>query len=166
MFNLSGLANTHKNTIISISLLPECTSDEIFEIIKAKQELLPADAKAEELFVGIFHKMIGVALLKESNISPSDIAQHIDKTSIRRLSETINDWKFKVIPSNDFKKAQVAVGGVSGKEIDSKTMESILHKGLYFLGEIIDIYGDCGGLNLHFAFMSASAAAKRICETC
>ena len=166
VFNLSGLANTRKNTKISVSLLPQYSSEDVYNIIKSKQEMLPIGAKAEELFIGIFHKMIGVALLKECGISPSAEVKDLDKQCLIHLCEIINDWRFTVIPSDDFKKAQVAAGGIYGKEIDSKTMESRLHNGLYLLGEIIDIYGDCGGLNLHFAFMSASAAAKRICEIC
>lgn len=166
IFNLSGLANTRKNTEVSISLLPDSTPEEITEILIKKKNILPLNSAAEELFTGIFHKMIGIALLKECNISPAASVENISIDEIKKLSCVINDWRFRVIPSDDFSKAQVTAGGIFGKEIDMNTMESQLVKGLYFTGEIIDIYGDCGGLNLHFAFMSASAAAKRICELC
>ncbi len=166
IFNLSGLANIKEDTSISISLLPQLSEDEIADILKKKRELLPADSSNEELFCGLFHKMIGIALLKECSLSPSDRAKDITDDSIKSLAHTINNWTFKAIPSDDFSKAQVASGGIYGKEIDWGSMESRLVKGLFFIGEIIDIYGDCGGLNLHFAFMSAAQAAKRICEIC
>jgi predicted Rossmann fold flavoprotein len=68
---------------------------------------------------------------------------------------------YKLSPAGDFgyKKAEVTKGGIKTDEIDSKTMESKLQKGLYFLGECLDVTGELGGYNIHFAF----ATAKRIC---
>ena len=48
--------------------------------------------------------------------------------------------------------AQVTAGGINTKDINEITLESKLVKGLYFVGEIMDIYGECGGYNLQFAF--------------
>ena len=56
--------------------------------------------------------------------------------------------------------AYVTSGGVSTKEIDPKTMESRLVKGLYFAGEVIDVDAYTGGYNLQIAFSCAYAAAK------
>ncbi|MCQ2400009.1 MAG: NAD(P)/FAD-dependent oxidoreductase, partial [Clostridia bacterium] len=44
-------------------------------------------------------------------------------------------------------------------DVDPVTLESKLKRGLYFAGEILDVDGDCGGYNLHWAFASASAVA-------
>jgi predicted flavoprotein YhiN len=57
-----------------------------------------------------------------------------------------------------FKSAMITRGGVSLKEIDPKTMQSRLIKGLYFCGEIIDIDGPCGGYNLQWSFSSGYLA--------
>ena len=54
------------------------------------------------------------------------------------------------------------MGGVYGKEIDNKTFESKLIKNLYICGEAIDICGDCGGYNLHFAFTSGIIAGANL----
>ena len=56
----------------------------------------------------------------------------------------------------------VTCGGVSLKEIDSKTMESKIHKGLYFCGEVIDVDGFCGGFNLQNAWSTAYVVASSI----
>jgi predicted flavoprotein YhiN len=50
--------------------------------------------------------------------------------------------------SDGFKIAMITRGGVSLKEINPKTMESKIVKGLYFCGEVVDIDGPCGGYNL------------------
>ena len=68
---------------------------------------------------------------------------------------------YRLAPAGDFgyKKAEVTKGGIRVDEIDSKNMQSKLQKGLYFLGECLDITGELGGYNLHFAY----AGAKKLC---
>lgn len=61
-----------------------------------------------------------------------------------------------------YKTAEVTAGGVSTKEIDSSTLESKLEKGLYFSGEVVDIDGDCGGYNLHWAWASGYNAGRNM----
>ena len=57
-----------------------------------------------------------------------------------------------------FEEAIITSGGVDVKEINPKTMESKLVKGLYFCGEILDVAGDCGGYNLQWAWSSGIVA--------
>ncbi len=162
VFNLSRIANTFKDTRIKVSLLPQLNDEELFSKLKHKALLMCDYENAEELLVGYFHKMVGIALLKESGISPADSIRNISDDKIEALAKAINNWNFTVVPHGDFSKAQVAAGGVSGREIDMHTMESLLHKNLYIIGEATDCDGDCGGMNLQFAFSSAYAAAKDI----
>ena len=61
-----------------------------------------------------------------------------------------------------FEQAQCALGGVNGCEIDEKTMQSKIVKNLYVCGEAIDICGECGGYNLHFAFASGLTAGENL----
>ncbi|MFY9493998.1 MAG: NAD(P)/FAD-dependent oxidoreductase, partial [Limnochordia bacterium] len=58
--------------------------------------------------------------------------------------------------------AIVTAGGVDLKEVDPKTMESKLHKGLYFIGEVLDVNGVTGGFNLQAAFSTAYCAAHAV----
>jgi len=51
-----------------------------------------------------------------------------------------------------FKKAEVTAGGVALDEVDSRTMQSKLVKGLYFAGEILDLDGPIGGFNFQAAW--------------
>jgi predicted flavoprotein YhiN len=69
---------------------------------------------------------------------------------------------FNVIENSSFEQAQVALGGVKGNEIDENTMKSKLVENLYICGEAIDICGDCGGYNLHFAFTSGIIAGANL----
>jgi predicted flavoprotein YhiN len=84
----------------------------------------------------------------------------INTKSINTLAYTMKNLKIKIVDTKGFKKAEVMAGGVDTSQIDPKTMESRLVKGLYFCGEVLDIDGDCGGFNLHWAWASGSLAGK------
>ncbi len=56
------------------------------------------------------------------------------------------------------RRAEVTGGGVATDHVSSKTMESTRHPGLYFIGEVLDVTGQLGGFNLHWAWASAQAA--------
>ena len=58
--------------------------------------------------------------------------------------------------------AMVTRGGVSLKDIKKDTMESVHIPGLYCIGEVLDIDGDCGGYNLQAAFSTGALAADSI----
>ena len=72
--------------------------------------------------------------------------------------------EFPVIPDavEGFSKAEATSGGVSTPEIHPKTMESLLLKGLFFSGEVMDITGKLGGYNIHWAFASGYVAGQNI----
>jgi len=72
---------------------------------------------------------------------------------INRLSYILKNFRIEIIDTKGFKSAEVVSGGVALNEID-ENMESKKIKNLYFLGEMIDIDGDRGGYNLHFAWSS------------
>jgi len=83
-------------------------------------------------------------------------------TDIAGISDRIQKFKIPggTLKHRDFNSAEVTIGGVSTEFISSKTMESKLCPGLYFAGEVLDITGDLGGFNLHFAFASGITAGE------
>ena len=72
----------------------------------------------------------------------------------------LSNFKIRVVNTADFGKAQVCCGGVSLAQIEPESMESRLHKGLYFAGELVDVDGMCGGYNLQWAWTSGYIAGK------
>ncbi|MBG0764513.1 MAG: NAD(P)/FAD-dependent oxidoreductase, partial [Tissierellales bacterium] len=58
--------------------------------------------------------------------------------------------------------AQVTAGGIDTRDINPNTMESKLIKGLYITGEIMDVDGDCGGYNLHWAWSTGYTAGRSL----
>ncbi|WP_027365612.1 BaiN/RdsA family NAD(P)/FAD-dependent oxidoreductase [Desulfotruncus alcoholivorax] len=112
-------------------------------------------------FVGFINKRLVPVLLKEAGLR--DINKKAGQVTAGERNAILNilqDWRFEVTGTNSWVQAQVTAGGVDVKDIDNKTMESRLVKGLYFAGEILDIDGDCGGYNLQWAWSSGFVAGE------
>ncbi|CAA6822648.1 MAG: NAD(FAD)-utilizing dehydrogenases, partial [uncultured Sulfurovum sp.] len=98
--------------------------------------------------------------LKLQNETVGSIFLNLDKLEL--IVNKIKHFEFKVNGSKGYKGAEVAAGGVETKEVDAKSMESKKQKGLYFVGEVLDVDGDRGGFNLHLAWISAFRAGENV----
>lgn len=161
VFNISGVINECDNAKIIVQLLPDCSFEEIKNMLYDRKQLINKD-NVQEIFTGLFHKNIGVVLLKESKVSTNISADKLTDKDIKSLAATINKWVFDVAKSGDFSNAQVTRGGICGSQINEYTMESKLCKDIYICGEAIDVDGDCGGYNLQFAFSSGMCAGENL----
>ncbi|MBO6209615.1 MAG: NAD(P)/FAD-dependent oxidoreductase, partial [Schwartzia sp.] len=74
------------------------------------------------------------------------------------IVETLKHLPLTIIRTRPIDEAIVTAGGVSVRELNPKTMESKLLKGLYFVGEVADVDGFTGGYNLQAAFSMGAAA--------
>ena len=81
---------------------------------------------------------------------------------LARLESELHAWTVRPDGSEGFAKAEVTVGGVDTDELNSQTMESRRVKGLYFIGEVVDVTGWLGGYNFQWAWASAVAAARSV----
>src|SRR5690606_28257084 len=86
----------------------------------------------------------------------------LPKEKLQNLAKQLTASSFRVEGKSPFKEEFVTAGGVALKEIDFKTMESKLHPGLYFAGEIIDVDAIAGGFNCQNAWTGAFLAAQHI----
>ena len=78
------------------------------------------------------------------------------------ITELLKDIRLTVTRPRPIEEAIVTSGGVSVNEINPKTMESKLVKGLYFAGEVIDVDGYTGGFNLQTAFSTGHLAGENV----
>ncbi len=161
IFNLSSYIKDCKEPKIKVSILNDISFKELFDILKNRKNIFKNDS-AENLLMGFLNNKIAVYLLKTCGISNVKNCKDISDNELKQLTDKILNWNFICKKTTDFKKAQVMAGGVFGKEINENTMESKIVKGLYICGELIDINGDCGGYNLHFAFSSGIIAGENL----
>lgn len=83
---------------------------------------------------------------------------------LRELAASLNAWTLKPSGTEGYKKAEVTRGGVAVKELNNQTMESRLQKGLYFIGEVMDVTGWLGGYNFQWAWASGVAAGMAVSD--
>jgi hypothetical protein len=95
-------------------------------------------------------------------IDGSSYLSNVSRTQRNGIIQTFCEYPFVVQRTGDYNIAMATKGGVSLKEVSSKTMESKLIKNLFFAGEVLDIDGDTGGYNIQAAFSTAYLAAKNI----
>ena len=77
---------------------------------------------------------------------------------LESIAGKIHRWSLKPERTAGYAQAEVTVGGIDTKELSSKTFEAKKVPGLYFIGEVLDVTGQLGGFNLHWAWASGSAA--------
>ena len=101
-------------------------------------------------------------ILKISKIDRYDKWDNISLDKKRMLGYNLVKLRLKIVGTNSFDSAQVCSGGVRLSEIDPYTMESLKVDGLYMVGELLDVDGECGGFNLGFAWLSGYLAGRGI----
>jgi predicted Rossmann fold flavoprotein len=109
-------------------------------------------------------KLIPVCL-EACSIDPGRLGNQVTAEERKRLLAWLKDFRFRVTGTRPVSEAIVTAGGVNLGEIDPRTLESRLVRGLYFCGEVLDIQADTGGYNLQAAFSTgrlAGEAASRI----
>lgn len=102
-------------------------------------------------------KAIIPLVIKKANISENKKVSIITSIERERLVDTVKNLEFTFLSLRGVNEAVITSGGVSVKEINPKTMESKIIKGLYFIGEVLDVDAFTGGFNLQIAFSTANS---------
>lgn len=86
--------------------------------------------------------------------------QHFSQAELQQLAAALTRWRVKPSGTEGYRTAEVTLGGVDTDELSSTTMESKRQKGLYFIGEVVDVTGWLGGYNFQWAWASGHAAGE------
>lgn len=79
-----------------------------------------------------------------------------------QIASSLSNWQVKFCRTEGWDRAEVTLGGVSTAELSSQTMESKKARGLFFIGEVVDVTGWLGGYNFQWAWASGFAAGSSI----
>jgi predicted Rossmann fold flavoprotein len=115
-------------------------------ILETISELLPISVATE--------------LIKMAEINESEKCSKVAGLARDNLIKLLVWTPLTITGHDGFKMAMITRGGVSLREIDPRTMESKIIKGLYFCGEVVDLDGPCGGYNLQWSFASGYLAGQ------
>ena len=164
VFNISFVMPLYKNVEFEIDFMEKFDYNELYEILKERKKMM-SHLTMENYFNGMINKKLGQFLSKVSGIEKlSKPVKDLNDSEIRKLCTVLKKYRIKILDTTGFKNAQVTAGGVSLDEVNSETLESKIVKGLYFSGEVLDVYGECGGFNLQWAWASGYIAGKNVAK--
>mgnify|MGYP001549141451 CR=1 FL=1 len=101
------------------------------------------------------------AICAEQGLAGARLADQGNVT-LDRLAARVNRWVLRPVGSEGWRTAEVTIGGLDTRALDSRSMQVKTVPGLYFIGEVADVTGWLGGYNFQWAWASAHAAAKAI----
>ena len=141
---------------ITLNLDPQNT---LYEALRSQRQTQGRKQLKTELARHLPTKLI------EHLTIPLALSGNLADQSDTRLTEIVSalqNWQLKPTATEGYRTAEVTLGGISTAEISSKSMESSLQKGLYMIGECVDVTGWLGGFNFQWAWSSGVAAARDI----
>ena len=141
---------------ITLNLDPQNT---LYEALRSQRQTQGRKQLTTELARHLPTKLI------EHLTIPLALSGNLADQSDTRLTEIVSalqNWQLKPTATEGYRTAEVTLGGISTAEISSKSMESSLQKGLYMVGECVDVTGWLGGFNFQWAWSSGVAAARDI----
>ena len=115
----------------------------------------------ESMLASVLPQRLAKSFAEQSHLSGKKWAE-VSKKDRQTLKELLTNWSVKPAGTLGWKKAEVMLGGVSTKDLDSQTMMSRKHQGLYFIGECVDVTGHLGGHNFQWAWASGFACAQAL----
>ncbi|MFK4825375.1 NAD(P)/FAD-dependent oxidoreductase [Paenochrobactrum sp. BZR 588] len=139
---------------IAISMLPHL---DVLDVLK-KQRAQNGRHELQTALAQYLPKKLAQTIA-EAQVKFAKLADMPDK-EFRRIEAAINDWRIKPAGSEGYRTAEVTLGGVDTRDLDSKTMESKTVSGLYFIGEVVDVTGWLGGYNFQWAWSSGWCAGQ------
>lgn len=147
-----------KNIKLSIDLKPALTEKELdLRILRDFQ--ININKEFKNSLDGLLPKALIPLIIKRSGIKADKKNNIITQQERLKLVEVLKNLEFTLESLRSFDEAVITSGGVSVKEVNPKTFESKIIKGLYFIGEVLDVDAFTGGFNLQIAFSTAYSSA-------
>lgn len=151
-----------ENPTAKLDLMPDFTHESLVAALKKTIKLHPL-RPVSELFTGLLHKKIGQVVTKLCGVDLNGTLGNLDDNETLKIADMIKCFKLKVLGTTGFENAQVTSGGAQVAQFFDNLM-SKKAKGLFAIGEVLNVDGDCGGFNLAFAWSSAFAAANGVAD--
>lgn len=144
-----------KELVISLDLMPEYSLKQILEILRRHSKL--KSLPSADLLNGCLNKQLGSEVIRQALPNRPRLARELNERDLTAVAGMIKNFWFRVTGTLSWRDAQVTAGGIPLREVD-QSLESKCCPGLYLAGEILNIDGDCGGFNLHWAWCSGLLA--------
>ena len=132
---------------------------DLFETLKAARRETPKRALSTVLHQWLPDRLAHKAAADAG--AAGNIADASDKV-LRAAATAVNAWRVKPVGSEGYRTAEVTLGGIDTRALNSRTMQAEAVAGLYFIGECVDVTGWLGGYNFQWAWASAWCAGQAV----
>lgn len=143
---------------IEIDLLPGANALEHLQNIKKTAPRQTLAGVLNELFPKRLAEMLAAQLSRP----PERRLAEFSGKDLQAIAATLNAWRIRPAGTEGWRTAEVTAGGIDTKSLSSRTLESKIVPGLFFIGECVDVTGWLGGYNFQWAWASAAAAAEAV----
>jgi len=152
---VSKKLQTNKSVKVVVDTMPDFSHEKLIDLLNKRVKNLQ-DKELNIWLDGIMNKKLAKFIILNANISSNiKYAKFLSAKDISKIVTTIKKLEFNIVDTKGFETCEVCAGGIELSEINLENMESKYQKNLFFIGEVLDIDGDCGGYNLHWAWSSA-----------
>ena len=167
-----GLLFTHRGlsgpSILQISsywqegqdiIINLCTAQDVTAyLLEQKQHNAKQDV--QKILSSLLPKNLAHNICEAQNIKGR--ISDLPNKALKTLGDKVNNWHVRPGGTEGYRTAEVTLGGIDTNELSSKTMECTKHKGLYFIGEVVDVTGHLGGFNFQWAWSSGFIAGQNV----
>jgi predicted Rossmann fold flavoprotein len=142
---------------VTVNLLPDCDLDSFLSEQRAAH---PNQSLKNTLAMQLPKRL--VECLQLLGQIPDVSLKQLNGREQQALVDTLTHWRVQPNGTEGYRTAEVTLGGVDTDGLSSRTMEARDVKGLYFIGEVVDVTGWLGGYNFQWAWSSAWACAQAL----
>jgi hypothetical protein len=142
---------------ITLNLLPSHNLLDLFSEWRQNQ----AQKSLKNLFSSLLPKRFVEVLVNEGTVLDKAVNQ-LTHSEMTQVASSIHAWQIKPNGTEGYRTAEVTLAGVDTNELSSKTFEAKQRKGLYFIGEVVDVTGHLGGYNFQWCWSSGWACGQAI----
>lgn len=144
---------------VEIDLKPALSKEQLHARL-LREFKLNLKKTAKNMLKSLLPKRLADVFMQIAKIPPDKKISQVTQVERESLVSLLKGWRLDITKSRPLDEGMVTRGGVSLKDINPRTMESRIIKGLYFAGEIIDVDADTGGFNLQAAFSTGYLAGE------
>lgn len=144
---------------IELDLLPEVPGERAADYLQQRADDHPR-RELGNLLLGVLPRRVLPALLRRREIDPRQRCAELTTATRNAVIRLLKACKLQVLEPLGWEEAAATLGGVDTAQVDPRSLESRLHPGLHFAGEVLDICGECGGFNLQWAWSSGYIAGE------
>lgn len=150
-----------KEAFVVVDIFPHLSKNELESLLQ-KRVSKASDTSLLLWLEGMIPKKLALFIVHFTKLESLKNASQLGTKEVKKLVFALKALRLHVKATKGFESAEVCAGGVDVAELEPKTLMSLKYKNLYFCGEVLDIDGDCGGFNLHFAWGSGYVVAQAL----